>query len=110
MTPEERAEIKKKIISDIEETKRSIADLEQLTKPIAPDDAIGRLTRMEAINSRSINEASLNQARAKLNKLERALERVDKEDFGICVVCEQPIPVKRMMLMPEAIKCVRCAE
>ncbi|MBU0691584.1 TraR/DksA C4-type zinc finger protein [bacterium] len=110
MTPEERAEIKKKIISDIEETKRSIADLEQLTKPIAPDDAIGRLTRMEAINSRSINEASLNQARAKLNKLERALERVDKEDFGICVVCEQPIPVKRMLLMPEAIKCVRCAE
>ncbi|RQV96242.1 TraR/DksA family transcriptional regulator [bacterium] len=110
MTPEERSEIKKKIISDIEETKRSIADLEQLTKPIAPDDAIGRLTRMEAINSRSINEASLNQARAKLNKLERALERVDKEDFGICVVCEQPIPVKRMLLMPEAIKCVRCAE
>lgn len=110
MTPEERSEIKAKIVSDIEETKHSIAELEQLTKPIAPDDAIGRLTRMEAINSRSINEASLNQARAKLNKLERALERVDKEDFGICVVCEQPIPLKRMLLMPEAIKCVKCAE
>ena len=26
-----------------------------LTQPIAPDDAIGRLTRMEAINSKSIN-------------------------------------------------------
>jgi DnaK suppressor protein len=110
MTNEERIEIKAKILSDIEETKRSIAELTELTKPIAPDDAIGRLTRMEAINSRSISEASLNLARAKLNKLERALERVDKSDFGICASCEKPIPVKRMLLMPEAIKCVNCAE
>jgi DnaK suppressor protein len=110
MTNEERTQIKDKILNDIEETKRSIAELTELTKPIAPDDAIGRLTRMEAINSRSINEASLNQARAKLNKLERALERVEKPDFGICAVCEQPIPLKRMLLMPEAIKCVKCAE
>jgi DnaK suppressor protein len=110
MTNEERVQIKDKILNDIEETKRSIAELTELTKPIAPDDAIGRLTRMEAINSRSINEASLNQARAKLNKLERALERVEKPDFGICASCEQPIPLKRMLLMPEAIKCVKCAE
>jgi DnaK suppressor protein len=110
MTNEERVQIKDKILSDIEETKASIAELTELTKPIAPDDAIGRLTRMEAINSRSISEASLNQARAKLNKLERALERVEKPDFGICAACEQPIPLKRMLLMPEAIKCVKCAE
>jgi len=110
MTDQERQEIKEKILAELEVTRRSIAELEELTKPIAPDDAIGRLTRMEAINSRSINEASLNQARAKLNKLERALGRVDKPDFGICAVCEKPIPIKRMLLMPETIKCVNCAE
>jgi DnaK suppressor protein len=110
MTDQERKELKAKIQSDIAETKAAIEELEKLTKPIAPDDAIGRLTRMEAINSRSINEASLNAARAKLNKLERALDRVEDEDFGICAVCEQPIPIKRIMLMPEVIKCVKCAE
>ncbi len=110
MNTNERNEIKTKILSDLEVTNKSIADLVELTKPIAPDDAIGRITRMEAINSRSIHEASLNQARAKLNKLERALGRVEQEDFGVCASCEKPIPVKRMMLMPEAIKCVNCAE
>jgi DnaK suppressor protein len=110
MTEAERSEVKLKIQSDLAETKAAVAELEELTKPIAPDDAIGRLTRMEAINSRSINEASLNAARAKLNKLERALDRVDNEDFGICAVCDKPIPIKRIMLMPEAIKCVQCAD
>ena len=110
MTDEQRNEINKKILADIKETRRLIAELEKLTRPIAPDDAIGRLTRMEAINSKSINEASLNAARAKLNKLERALDRVGKPDFGICAACEKPIPIKRMMLMPETIKCVNCAE
>ena len=110
MTLDERNDIKAKILIGIEVTNKSIADLEELTKPIAPDDAIGRITRMEAINSKSIHEASLNQARAKLNKLERALGRVEEDDFGNCAVCEKPIPVKRMMLMPEAIKCVNCAE
>ena len=44
-----------------------------LTQPIAPDDSIGRLTRMEAINSKSINEAALRKARNKLTRLERTL-------------------------------------
>jgi DnaK suppressor protein len=110
MTDSERNELKLKIHSDIAETKETIAELTELTKPIAPDDAIGRLTRMEAINSRSINEASLNAARARLNKLERALDRVDNENFGICVICDKPIPFKRILLMPEVIKCVQCAD
>jgi DnaK suppressor protein len=81
-----------------------------LTRPIAPDDAIGRLTRMEAINSKSINEAALRRARNKLSRLEQTLRKVDDPDFGLCRECEESIPFARLMAMPESDLCVACAE
>ena len=110
MTKIEKANLKEKMLSEIEQTKRSIISLEESSKPVAPDNAIGRLTRMEAINAKSICEASLRSSRVKLSKLERALSRLDDPDFGLCRICEEPIPVGRIMLMPETSVCVLCAD
>jgi len=90
--------------------KQDIDAFKALTQPIAPDDSIGRLTRMEAINSKSINEAALRKARDKLSRLERALRNIDDPDFGLCRECEEPIPFARLMAMPESGFCVACAE
>jgi DnaK suppressor protein len=65
---------------------------------------------MDAINNKSVNEAALRTAEAKLNKLEMALEIVNEPKFGICIRCEQAIPEGRLMIMPESIKCVNCAK
>ena len=97
-----------KAARELEET---IASLKTLTKPIPPDDSIGRLTRMEAINSKSINEAALAAARLKQSKLTEALKRIDDDpDFGLCLECEEPIPVARLLLLPETTHCVKCAD
>jgi DnaK suppressor protein len=77
MTPEQKEELKEKMAFQMEELKAEIASLEEGAKPVPPDNAIGRLTRMEAINARSISEATLASARARLTKLERALARID---------------------------------
>ncbi|MCK5147275.1 conjugal transfer protein TraR [bacterium] len=109
MTSEEKAEIKLKIISGIDEIKKDIVQLEKLTAPISPDNAIGRITRMEAINSRSVNEARLNQSKLKLRQLENMAINIEKADFGLCVVCKQSIPVERLIWLPESDRCVKCA-
>ncbi len=109
MTEEERERLKEKIVSEIKALKTSIASLEEGSKPVKPDVSLGRLTRMDAIGARGINEANLNVSNSKLAKLERALSRVDDPEFGICAVCEEPIPVGRIMLIPETTRCVRCA-
>jgi DnaK suppressor protein len=109
MDSAQREEIREKISRAIEETEKDITALEELTKPIAPDNAIGRLSRMDAINNRSINQAQLNTSRSKLIMLKKAMERVDESEFGICADCGEPIPVGRIMIMPEANLCVRCA-
>ena len=101
-----RAHIRKKISG----TKEDIQSFQELSRPVSPDNAIGRLTRMEAINSKSINEAALKKAEQTLLRMERALAMIDAPDFGLCRECEEPIPFARLMIVPESDLCVQCAE
>jgi DnaK suppressor protein len=80
----------------------------EMTKPVAPDDAIGRISRMDAINNKSVMEASLREVENKLKRLIVALEKIDNKDFGICIKCLQSIPFKRMLILPDSVKCVSC--
>jgi len=110
MTPADRESLKKKIVDAIEKSKQEIASLEELTKPISPENSIGRVSRMDAINNKSVAEASLRSNRNKLSKLKVALTRVDHPDFGNCAFCNNPIQAARLMYMPESSRCVRCAD
>lgn len=111
MTEQEKEQLRDRIVSQIEEINNMVGSHRESSKPVAPDNAIGRLTRMEAISAKHISEASLNSARNRLLGLENALVRIDTdEDYGLCIECEEPLPVKRLMLMPEALRCVRCAD
>ncbi|MFC4722978.1 TraR/DksA family transcriptional regulator [Geojedonia litorea] len=101
--------IKSTLLSEILKTEKSISDYKELTQPISPNDAIGRVSRMDAINNRSINEASLRQAEIKLANLQRALSRLDEPEFGICLKCKHPIPLGRILIRPESFLCVQCA-
>lgn len=107
-----KAEIKKiesLIKSEIDKTIQSIASYKELTKPIAPENAIGRVSRMDAINNKSVNEAALKKAEQKLKNLQIALSNLDEPEFGICAKCNNPIPIGRIMLMPQSRFCVNCA-
>ena len=97
------------IVQEISKTEKAILDYKELTKPIAPDVSIGRISRMDAINNKSVNEASLRQAEIKLGNLKRVFERFGTEDFGICIKCKQPIPIGRILIRPQSLLCVNCA-
>lgn len=110
MNLEEQKELKKEILNEIQIQKYQVQYLQKSVKPVVPDNAIGRLTRMEAIGSKAISEATLSSAQNKLAKLETALRKVGDPEFGICRRCSKPIPKGRIMLMPESVVCVACAE
>lgn len=110
MDKEQQKFFTKKILAEIEILQTKILELKETTKPIAPDVAIGRISRMDAINNKSVNEAALRAAEIKLSKLEVALGKVDDPKFGFCIRCGQEIPEGRLLIMPESIKCVNCAQ
>ena len=103
-------EIKQLIENEIIKTEKGIEEYKDMTKPIAPENAIGRLTRLDAINNKSVTEAALRQAEEKLKKLKLALTKVGTDDFGICHKCQKEIPIKRILLMPHSVFCVQCAK
>ena len=105
---EQKEQIKIRIEEEIFETQKSVEKYKELTKPIAPENAIGRVSRMDAINNKSVNQAALTNAEVKLNNLKVALSNIDDDDFGICVRCNKPIPLGRILLMPQSITCVNC--
>ncbi len=110
MDSQNRAILKKKIEQELSSTNRDIQQLEELTKPIAPDCAIGRITRMDAINNKSVAEANLRMLRKKLTNLQLAITKIDDDDFGRCSSCGQNINEKRLMFLPESTYCIRCAQ
>lgn len=109
MTEKEKRELKKLIDESIKETKQEIKELQELTKPISPDNAYGRLSRMDAINNKTINESALREKKSILQKLERAEERAEKDELGICLKCGGEIPFGRLKIMPYTTRCVKCA-
>lgn len=102
-------EMREVIQEKIEETEEEIEQLEELTKPIKPDNAYGRLSRMDAINNKTINDAALRKQKKQLQKLERALGKIDEGKYGTCLKCGDDIPVGRLKFMPWTTKCVKCA-
>ena len=109
MNKQDRNKAKKAIKKSIEETQKDISNLKELTKPISPENAIGRVSRMDAINNKSVSEAALTNAIDKLTLLELALQKINHEDFGLCVRCKNEIPIQRILLMPQSNRCVHCA-
>ena len=105
----EQVDIKQTLLNEIAKTEKVIEEYKELTKPIAPDVAIGRISHMDAINNKSVTEASLRQAELKLKNLNRVLEQYGTDEFGRCLKCKAEIPIGRILFRPESLFCVKCA-
>jgi len=106
---EERASIAKKITEAIAELEEQIAQLQTNTQPISPENSIGRVSRMDAINNKGVSDAALSNRKSRLAKLKMALSKIDEPNFGICDRCGNAIALPRLMYMPESDSCVHCA-
>ena len=45
-----------------------------------------------------------------LDKIQKALEKIDDGSFGVCDDCGEKISVKRLEARPETTLCIRCKE
>ena len=109
MTQKEKNQIKIQIQTDLDLLEKQIKALEEKTKPIAPDCSLGRLTRLEAMGEQHVNHKILDEDKLRFTRLQNALLRIDKPMFGICIECEEEIAIERMMIRPESVRCVACA-
>ncbi|MEQ8323183.1 MAG: TraR/DksA family transcriptional regulator [Vicingaceae bacterium] len=109
MNNSERKQLLNQIHDEIVKTIDQIKEYKQAAGPIAPENAIGRLSRMDAINNKSVLEAALRKSEEKLTALEYLVGKIDEKDFGMCARCGSEIPFPRLLFMPQSPYCVNCA-
>lgn len=95
-----------------EELERRRGDLEALLA--SGDDAgaveldQGRLSRMDALQQQAMAVAKRDTYRLQLRQIIRALRRMAEDDYGFCLECDEPIPLARLEVRPEAELCLAC--
>jgi DnaK suppressor protein len=70
---------------------------------------VGRLSRMDAMQAQAMSQESNRRRNNQLQKIERALERIDASDYGQCIDCDEFIARQRLEFDPAATRCIRCA-
>ena len=110
MNADEKNQISIKLADEIKETKTKISKYIELSQPISPENAIGRISRMDAINNKSVLEAALREAQSKLIQLKNILKKIEGPCFGLCKKCKKNIPFGRLVIRPESELCVNCAK
>jgi DnaK suppressor protein len=89
-----------------------VADAETLSEraPVELDQqAVGRLSRMDALQVQSIALETSRRRGTELRRITAALARMDEGEFGYCLECGDEIAARRIELDPAAPLCIACA-
>lgn len=62
----------------------------------------------QALEQIERNNSLAEQERRELDAIERALAKIAMGQFGTCEDCEEEIPHKRLMVLPQARLCAKC--
>lgn len=81
------------------------------TKTVELDQSrIGRLSRMDAMQSQAMAKESRRRRDIQLQRIEAAFKRLENGLYGLCVNCEDEINEKRLEFDPTTFLCIECAE
>jgi DnaK suppressor protein len=93
------------------EIRRSLRSLDEAAQVVELDQpTMGRLSRMDAMQTQSMAKANRAAARQRLQQIEAALQRMDDDEYGHCGSCDEPIGWSRLKVRPEAVLCIGCQE
>ncbi|MGQ4879717.1 TraR/DksA family transcriptional regulator [Billgrantia sp. LNSP4103-1] len=72
--------------------------------------SVGRLSRMDALQGQAMAKAEEERRQLAMRRIDAALARLDRGEFGECIECGEWIAVKRLEWDPTVLKCIHCAE
>ncbi|WP_425419239.1 TraR/DksA family transcriptional regulator [Oricola indica] len=79
-------------------------------QPVELDQvAVGRLSRMDAMQQQAMAEAAERARKRDMIRIEMAERRIASGDYGYCEECGNEIPDGRLTIDPMATHCVKCA-
>ena len=83
---------------------------EQSAATVELDQAkVGRLTRMDAMQAQEMSIETNRRRDIELQRIKTALHRLENDDYGICIDCDENIAIQRLQFDPSIPVCINCA-
>lgn len=95
---------KQQELLDSENTNAAAADVVELDQ-----SKVGRLSRMDALQAQAMSIETKRRQELELTKIKSALLRIENEEYGYCLRCDEEISEKRLEVDPAATLCINCA-
>ena len=108
MKREELAHFEARLRARLEELKRF--ESRERDSVELDQSRVGRLSRVDALQSKAMEQATERRRHEERERIFIALARIKEDDYGLCVECEEPIPIGRLEIDPSLEACVDCAE
>jgi DnaK suppressor protein len=109
LTPEQTTELVERLRALVTDLAAQLELNADGAKPVTLDQtAVGRLSRMDAMQQQAMARAARGALEARLARCRAALAAAERDDYGQCRECEEPIGYRRLSANPEAPLCLQC--
>ena len=88
-------------LSESSQNSRDAVDLDQ--------SRMGRLSRIDALQMQAMEQAVEARRQLERQRILEAQSLIDRDEYGYCVICGEPIALKRIKFDPSLITCINCA-
>lgn len=102
--------LKDKLMDERQVLSQDIARNKETSAPVELDQTVqGRLSRMDAIQQQQMALATARRRGQRLALIDQALKRIEDDDYGYCLICDEEIAARRLELDPAIAVCTDCA-
>ncbi len=109
LTPEQIEELRADLVELQRTLQEAVAAGESASETVALDPtAVGRLSRMDAMQVQEMAKAGLRNHKRRLVQVDNALRLFEDEEYGFCRACDDPVGYPRLKARPETPLCLGC--
>ena len=110
LTNEQFEILRQKLLDMKEQISERLRSVGEQARPVQLSDPIGRLARMDALQSQQMARTQRRRDEAQFMMVSAALSRIREGVYGDCLRCEEPIGFERLQVSPETSLCVSCRQ
>ena len=107
---ENPVEIKRRLLERRQALSEIAESSAESRQPVELDQTrVGRLSRMDALQGQAMSLETERRRQNEINRIDMALARLVRDEYGECVSCGEEIAPKRLALDLAIATCIDCA-
>jgi DnaK suppressor protein len=110
LSDKDRTKLKNILCKRQQELERLITISQDSRQPVELDQTRqGRVSRQDALMQQEMAKETNRRRVSELQRISVALDKIEGDDYGYCVKCDDMISIKRLELDPSISLCINCA-